>query len=114
MNTLAFLALAWSLLAPAGFMPTLGAGHGLTITICTGHGPLRYDPPGDHKAPPAKSKASACPFAANITPPPPPAAIAWSGPVAHDTANLTAAVSQAPGRGLAAPPPPATGPPVLI
>ena len=116
MTALAFLALVFAIVVPPGFMPAHRPdGHGLAIVICTGHGPLQFDPSSDHKAPPGKSKAgAACPFAANLTPP----LLPVLGVVAHAaTFGVVASVTvgnQAPGRGLAAPPPPATGPPALI
>lgn len=116
MTTLAFLALAFSLAVPPGFMPAGQAdGRGFAIVICTGHGPLQLDPSPDHKAPPGKSQAgAACPFAANVTPLLPPAIAVGVHQAPFDIVATAAVSHQAPGRGLAAPPPPATGPPVLI
>jgi hypothetical protein len=114
MTAVAFLALAFSVIVPPGVMTTSRAGGGVLV-ICTGHGPLILDRSGDQKAPPGKSKASAaCPFAVNITPPLPSvvAASRRTSPVAVVTASL--AGDQSPGRGLAAPPPPAIGPPASI
>ncbi|HUO12451.1 MAG TPA: DUF2946 family protein [Caulobacteraceae bacterium] len=113
---LAFLALVFAILVPPGFMPTSEAsGPGFAIVICTGHGPLQLDPSSDHKAPPGKSKAgTACPFAANVTPPVLPDIAFGARPAAFGVVTLAAVSHQAPGRGLAAPPPPATGPPSLI
>lgn len=115
-TALAFLALTFAILVPPGFMPTSDAsGHGLAIVICTGHGPLQLDPSTDHKVPPGKSKAgAACPFAANVTPPLPPAVAVGVQPAPFGFVASAAISYQAPGRGLAAPPPPSTGPPVLI
>jgi hypothetical protein len=115
MTALAFLALAFAILVPPGFMTTSEAsGQGFAIVICTGHGPLQLDPSADHKAP-GKSKAgSACPFSANVTPPLPPAIAVGVHPAPFGVVASAAVSKQTPGRGLAAPPPPATGPPVLI
>jgi hypothetical protein len=116
MTALAFLALAFAVVVPPGFMTVdQSAGPGFAIVICTGHGPLQLDPAPDHKVPPAKSKAgAACPFAANITPPLPVGLTIGVRAAPFGVVAITAASHQAPGRGLAAPPPPATGPPVLI
>ena len=123
---LAVLALAVlaRLAVPAGWMPVADA-NGPRLTICTGMGPLdgpdragsmpdmaAHHAPGDHKQ---DYGNHVCPFAA--------AAVALAEPVlptldmppvaAHERPplrNLAVAV----GRGLAAPPPPATGPPSLV
>jgi hypothetical protein len=116
MTALAFLALAFAVVVPPGFMPASHAdGRGFAIVICTGHGPLQLDRSSDHKAPPGKSKASAaCPFAANVTPPLAPAFAVAVRPAVFGVVTSAAASHRAPGLGLAAPPPPATGPPSLI
>jgi len=116
MIALAFIALAFAIVVPPGFM-TVGqpTGQGLAIVICTGHGPLQLDQTPDHKVPPGKTKASAaCPFAANVTPPLPPALAVVERRAPISVVASASDRNQAPGRGLAAPPPPATGPPVLI
>jgi hypothetical protein len=116
MTALAFLALAFSIVVPPGFMTVdQPAGRGFSIVICTGHGPLQLDPAPDHKVPSGKSKAgAACPFAANITPPLPPTFAIGVREAPFGVVASAAISNRAPGRGLAAPPPPATGPPVLI
>jgi len=116
MTALAFLALAFAIVVPPGFMPASRAdGQGLAIVICTGHGPLQLDPSPDHKAPPGKSKAgAACPFAANVTPPLLPVFGVGARPATFGVVPVASVSPPAPGRGLAAPPPPATGPPLLI
>ncbi len=113
MTALALLALAFTVIVPPGVMTTSQGGGG-ALVICTGHGPLVLDR-GDQKAPPGKSQAAAaCPFAANITPPLP-AVVSVTGRAAPtEIPAATLAGDQSPGRGLAAPPPPAIGPPVLI
>lgn len=116
MSALAFLALAFAIVVPPGFMTAARTdGLGFSIVICTGHGPLQLGQLGDPKAPPGKSKAStSCPFAANLTPPLP-AIFAVKPQIAPFGPMITGVASdQIPGRGLAAPPPPATGPPALI
>ncbi|MBV9510334.1 MAG: hypothetical protein JO303_08655 [Caulobacteraceae bacterium] len=116
MTALAFLALAFAIVVPPGFMPANRAdGQGFAIVVCTGHGPLQLGQSSDHKAPPGKSKAgAACLFAANVTSPLLPVLVVGARPATFGVVTAAAVSQQAPGRGLAAPPPPATGPPVLI
>jgi hypothetical protein len=112
MFMLALLALVLKVVVPPGFMLADTSGAGVALVICTGHGPLTLGHAGEHKAPPAKSRADApCAFAGNITP---------TAPVAIGPAPSAALIAQAariipldqaPGRGLVAPPPPAIGPP---
>jgi hypothetical protein len=113
----AILLLALQLAIPSGFMVS-GSPTGPAIVVCTGHGPLTLrtgDQGQPGKAPHSKS-SGACPFAghggAPLTPEPPTpqvvtyAAVAGLGPLS--------APDLLPGRGLAAPPPPSQGPPVLL
>lgn len=115
----AFLALLLQLMFPAGFMAAEpGQAHGfLPIVICTAQGQsvVDWDVAGlsgkapDHKAP---ARTMACPFAGHavvVTAPPP---LAVAAPVAFAEAVPPARPYLVfPGRGLAAPPPPAIGPP---
>lgn len=113
----AFLALALQLMFPAGFMAAgPGQGRGLPIVICSAHGqtvagwiaPAGHD--GRKKAP-AKGMA-ACPFAGHAVASGPPARSVLATPVAFAAARAPAKpFAVIPGRGLAAPPPPAIGPP---
>jgi hypothetical protein len=116
MAVAAMVALAFAVIVPPGFMPARAAdGAGLAVVICTGHGPVRLGAAGDHQAPPQKSKAgAACPFAAAATAPPPPILGALHGPPDFPAKILAVAGDQSPGRGLAAPPPPAIGPPLPV
>jgi hypothetical protein len=108
----AMVALAFAVIVPPGFMPARAAdGVGLTVVICTGHGPLQIGAAQDHQAPVKKSKA-ACPFAAAATAPPPTAPAVLQGSVRFAALAPMIVGDQSPGRGLAAPPPPAIGPPV--
>ncbi|MGZ3314905.1 MAG: DUF2946 family protein [Caulobacteraceae bacterium] len=114
----AFLALALQLLFPAGFMVAEpGQNHGLPIVICSAQGQIVADwdslsahDAGQKKAP-VKSMAG-CPFAGHAVASDPPAPAALAAPVAFE---MVLAPSRPyavfPGRGLAAPPPPAIGPP---
>lgn len=114
------LALLARLLVPAGFMPMVGAGGAPALVLCTGTAPMampgmagahqrRHDPAPGHDG------EHACPFGAlaaavvdAVRAPLPPLPFA-----AIVAATLAAVYRSMPGRGLAAPPPPKTGPPLL-
>lgn len=123
----ALVALALLLrLVPAGYMIMPAAHGGLpTLTLCSGQGPIampvpmtmagmahgahqdRHDPDdqaGDHRCPFAAA-AAAIDLAA---PPSPPAFVAPAAAIA-----ILLPTAAMPGLGLAAPPPPKTGPPPL-
>lgn len=114
----ALLALFLQLLFPAGFMAAApGQAHGLPIVICTAQGQttVEWDLGAGHKPKaPAKSMAP-CAFAGHATAsaPPLPIAVAAS-PEAWIAAAAALPETVAPGRGLAAPPPPAIGPPIRL
>lgn len=113
------LAMLARLLVPAGFMPMAGAGGAPTLVMCTGTGPMampamaradtrRHDPATGHDAEhacPFATMAAAVDFARLPLPPLRFAAIVVGMPPAVHHATS--------GRGLAAPPPPKTGPPLL-
>jgi hypothetical protein len=111
LTTLAALALAMQVLVPQGFM--LGADAGAPgLVICTGHGPLLSL--GDHGKPAKAPKASDayCAIAALGGGAPPPVLTLPPGPAFTTQAPaLARPLVSAPGRGLAAPPPPAQAPP---
>jgi hypothetical protein len=109
---LACLALGLRLVAPAGFMPAADGGG---LVICTGGLPLEASQkPQDPAKPPADSERG-CVFASPAAAPPVEAPViaraAWAEYVA---AEFSFARDLAPGRGLAAPPPPAIGPPTVL
>ena len=114
----ALLALALQLLFPAGFMVAEpGQGHGLPIVICSAQGQIVADwdalaaHDAGHKKAPPKTMAG-CPFAGHAVAADPPAPAALATPVAFETAVAPSRrYAVFPGRGLAAPPPPAIGPP---
>ena len=123
--TLAVLALAVKVAVPAGFMaaPRL-AQSPFALVLCTGQGAMVLGADGTlHKAgEPAKTPEgksghdTPCAFAGHgqgaLT-----AALAVAAPVsfvAYRVAQVPEAADLAPGRGLAAPPPPNRGPPILI
>lgn len=113
------LALLLRVMIPAGFMPA--AGQGLAIELCTGMGatPAWVDADGKvHKGRPDKGSAADHPcafagFGALIDLPAPVATPA--PPFRLVVAALVARVAAASvGQGLAAPPPPQTGPPASL
>ena len=114
--TLAVLALARKVLVPQGFMVAV-RGAPFPLVICTGHGPLTVtlDQHGDPKAPAHKTSDAPCAFAGNLTPTAPSDVAVLAEPYAMvaDRLHGDHGVDLAPGRGLAAPPPPSHAPPVL-
>lgn len=112
----AFLALALQLMFPAGFMAAEpGQAHGFPIVICSAEGQTVADWTGrdahDQKNAPAKPMAG-CPFAGHAVASDPPAPAVLATPVAFTAVEPPARTwTVFPGRGLAAPPPPAIGPP---
>lgn len=107
-------------LAPEGWMPVANASGGIEIALCNGMGPgdaMVLTPGGKlhHKAP-AKGQTGdhPCAFAGMGTADAAPPLPALTTPLQRDAAAPSRArVASVPGRGLAAPPPPATGPPAL-
>lgn len=114
--TLAVLALALKVLVPPGFMVAgdRDAAPGLLV-ICTGHGPLALGDRGDAKAPAHKTSDAPCAFAGSAAPPTPsaPAIVAPPRLLVADQLARVQAADLAPGRGLAAPPPPSHAPPAV-
>jgi hypothetical protein len=113
---LAAFALALQVFVPSGFMVSSQNGRGV-IVICTGHGPLTVaSDDGKAPAPSKKTTNAPCAFAGHAAAFTAPLAVPLAGPafiVPQDTGPRRLA-SLAPGRGLAAPPPPARGPPRLL
>lgn len=122
---LTVLALAVRFAIPAGTMLEKPAEEGdlPTLVVCTSAGMITIKADGfgiPGKNAPAKHQDNGksgepCVFAAvavNVAPPLP-AVLDLPAPVAAP-APFWAAVQQRPGEGLAAPPPPATGPPSLV
>ena len=121
--TAAFLALVLQLMFPAGFMAAEpGQAHGLLpIVICTAQGQsvVDWDAAAFHgKAPDRKAPGktmAVCPFAGHATVVAAPALIAAAAQVAFaEAVPSTRPYLVFPGRGLAAPPPPAIGPPIRV
>lgn len=120
---LATLAIALKILIPAGFMTAPEPRNGLpfALVLCTGQGPMVAEPGaplGQHDKTPADRTGhdTPCPFAAQATPAPPPSdlVIARVEFVTFQPAPPARPVYLTPGRGLAAPPLPARGPPSLL
>jgi hypothetical protein len=115
-QALAALALLLMVLVPQGTM-LARSGDQVLIVICSGHGPITVQaPPGARKAPADKKAPDApCAFAGHAPSVPVPvmARLAEPSPSPYLEARSDPASSPAPGRGLAAPPPPSRGPPTL-
>jgi hypothetical protein len=114
----ALLALCVQLMFPAGFMAaSAGEARGFPIVICTAQGSVTMDwdsAGGVHKQAPVKPMAH-CPFAGHATSAPPPVPQAVAIPAAFEPAAADERPYLVfPGRGLAAPPPPAIGPPARV
>ena len=111
---LAALALLVQVLVPPGFMVS-GEPGAAGLVICTGHGPLVGL---DSHGKPAKAPKQAdmpCGFAGHGTTAGPPPSFALAAlRVEYTVLPGARRLASAPGRGLAAPPPPSQGPPSLI
>ncbi len=115
--------LCGKLLVPSGWMPVSTQG-GLTIMLCSGDGPAEAwvddagklhqgHKPGDGPKSSDHDGKDPCPYGALTAPVDTPAAVALAArlaPTAPVIQPLTKAIAV--GHGLAAPPPPSTGPPV--
>ena len=118
-RTLAVLALLFQVFLPQGLM-IASQGDKAVITICTGHGPMQVQAPDDassKKAPAGKTSSDTpCAFAGHAPPVPVPVAAPLAEPAPQLSAEASPrfASTPAPGRGLAAPPPPSRGPPVSL
>lgn len=127
MGVLALVAVALRLATPAGYMVAAAEGvdgRYLTVTMCDGHGGAQVIdletgkvvdasklPP---KAPKDSASKAPCVFCAIA---PMAAPVADAAPVefvAIEADACIAPVSVRPGEGIAAPPPPSTGPPSFI
>ncbi|WP_010219298.1 hypothetical protein [Sphingomonas sp. PAMC 26621] len=115
------LALALRLLFPSGFMP--GTSLAQPIVLCDGQGVMpgmttAMSGGGHHhpgKAPSHGTTDHECPFAGLAATPttPDPPTVAADPVVAVAVAYIGRSIFTAPGRGLAAPPPPSHAPPPL-
>ncbi|MBO9710436.1 MAG: hypothetical protein J7521_19720 [Caulobacter sp.] len=114
---LALIALALRVLTPDGFMLHAAQDSLPRFVICTGQGPLIVSEPDastTDKPTPAPRKAEHCVSAGLPTPlPPPTVGFAPTEPLPVPEVPTSPLAHQRPGLGLAAPPPPKTGPPVV-
>ncbi len=110
---LAMLAVCLRILAPAGYMTT--PDQPFALVICTGEGALKVKSDPSHQDHNAPQGHAPCAFAGLgvATAPPEPSAVLAHVPFVRATAPAARPASMRPGQGLAAPPPPATGPPAL-
>ncbi|AHE56627.1 hypothetical protein [Sphingomonas sanxanigenens] len=125
-GTLALLLVACALLLriaiPAGWMPSTGADGLIRITLCTGQGQMEAWVDGDgriHDRKPGKSEPKTdhpCAFAGLIVPALDAAPIDTPLRFARGDGVVPAFAHEvvAIGHGLAAPPPPPTGPPAFL
>jgi hypothetical protein len=107
----ALAAMVLRALLPAGMMVAPESGK---IVICTGQGAVER--PTDQPGKPAKSADGICLFATQTIAAPAPASFVLAAAAFPVAAGATLGRPQAiiPGRGLAAPPPPAQAPPQLV
>ncbi len=121
---LAVLALAMRVLIPAGYMlsPQVAQGGLPAIVICTGHGALTVAVDADgqvhksgEKAPAKSADKHPCAFAGAAAPLDAPTGLDLGRSVFATVSTSTVVMAhQRPGLGLAAPPPPTTGPPLIV
>ena len=126
LGAIALLAMLVRAIVPAGYMlaeADTPDGRYLVVQMCDGHGAaqvvdLDTGNPLDASRLPGKSdgktNSAPCVFAASASMASPPAA---AEPIVFQrafAADFVVSLALAPGRGIAAPPPPATGPPTLI
>lgn len=112
---LAVLAVGLRVLIPVGFMPGSTEQGSYGLVLCTADGAVTIDPARD-KAPAKSGHDGACVFAAHAAAGPEPTVEAALEPAYAEPVALVqpAQTSLAPGRGLAAPPLPARGPPLFV
>ncbi len=120
MLALLALTLAIRVIVPSGFMPTTDANGMVRISMCSGMGPQTawLDKSGHiHKDAPAKDQHDPQPCGFGVLAfgaATPNAPTVESLPLFGEAATFRPSLTISIGRGLAAPPPPSTGPPILI
>ncbi|MDB5439086.1 MAG: hypothetical protein JWM33_1513 [Caulobacteraceae bacterium] len=112
------LALALRVLIPGGYMVAAPKAGALpALVICTGHGPLEIGQSAGKGGQPAQQDTTdhPCTFAGGLGALAPPMGASLAAPALLLAAPILLRVlrDQQPGRGLAAPPPPTTGPPSI-
>ncbi|UTP38458.1 hypothetical protein M9M90_14695 [Phenylobacterium sp. LH3H17] len=118
---LAALAVALKVMIPAGFMTRQAANDlPFALVLCTAQGAVKVEPgqaaPAHDDRGDLADHDSPCAFAGHATAAPAPSPIATGAVefVAYRAVTTRPLVDLAPGRGLAAPPLPARGPPSLL
>lgn len=122
LRALIVVAFALRAVVPAGYM-LASAGKGATVVLCSAQGSInvQIDPVTGHVTVIKKAPGQApdrddppCAFAALAKVAIDAPVLSLALPVEHATPFVTPAQYLAPGLGLSAPPPPATGPPTSI
>jgi hypothetical protein len=109
--SLAFAVLLLRTAVPAGWMVSATPGEAFEIVICTADGAVTMTGELPPENAPKDSKSGECLFSALNAAATGPADCETPVTTAEADAALAVDRSASPGRGLAAPPPPATGPP---
>jgi hypothetical protein len=106
--------------APEGWMPVVNAAGGIEIALCNGTGPETVMVLGAdgalHKKAPVSGHTNdhPCAFAGmGVGDAPPIVAAVTPAPAPTESLSPATPLASFPGRGLAAPPPPAIGPPAF-
>jgi hypothetical protein len=125
LGAIALLAMLVRAIVPAGYMlaqADTGQGRFLTVEMCEGHAAKVIDLDTGKQVDPSKlpgkaddkSKSAPCVFA-SVAPVATPVAIAEPVEfVAAEDVDFGVSLNVRPGRGIAAPPPPSTGPPSAV
>lgn len=110
---LAMLAVTLRILAPSGYMTT--PEQPFALVVCTSEGALNLKSDPSHQDHGAPQSHAPCAFAGLGLAAAPPEPLTATAPVVFARVPEPAGrqASLRPGQGLAAPPPPATGPPIL-
>jgi hypothetical protein len=114
---LAFVALLFNVFAPPGYMLTGDAtAQPFAVILCTAQGPVAVTSDRGHAPTHKPSSDMPCAFAGHgvAAAPPAPVVVGTADLSAYQSAVLRLAADLAPGRGLAAQPPPSRGPPIRL
>lgn len=117
MFALAFVALVFNVLAPPGYMLADNAtAQPFAVVLCTAQGPVAVKLDQGHAPAHKPSSDMPCAFAGHGVGAAPPASVVvgLAEFANYRNAVVVAASDLAPGRGLAAPPPPSQGPPTIL
>jgi len=114
---LAFVALLFNVIAPPGYMLADPAtAQPFAVVLCTAQGPVSLTPDLGHAPAHKPSSDMPCAFAGHGVgaAPPAPVVVGLADFAVYRGAVVLAVSDLAPGRGLAAPPPPSHGPPIRL